>query len=702
MALVWNSTRFPRNQQLGPYAHWWTEKEKDFIPEDALTEGKTRLIIRPRARPTEKARVAKPDAFFAKGTIVPLPKEAENPDGSGDWNIDDTKQHLPEVPDDTVLVGIVDTGVSLSNSRFRLRDGTTRFVASWQQSAPFKGQGDLPFGQEVYAGDIQKALDDHGTPKQLGYVDEVDFNRDLFLTEPKKSGGQRDLEMAAAHGTHVLDLAAGLDPDGDFSTTADRLRLLSVNLPAQYAHGTAGNFLAYFAINAVERLIHLADALWARNHRNGAKGGYPLIINFSYGMTAGPKDGNHIFEKAIRELLKARKASLGGKAPVRVIMPAGNDNLERCAASAVLGKAGASHAPTGYTAQSSINLPWRILPADSTANFVEIWFEARAEGDLEELASHLKVWVTPPGYDPLPLEPLQIGGYQDLGNFARVYVNAKGTKRKKRLALLVCVAPTILDVPGAPIGPAGLWNLKLEHTGVPVDATFFVQSDQSAVRTSKTAGRSYFDHKAYRVHLDDGGLADTYSDQPDHNGETDNDSWRNFGPVQRRGTHNALATINEKGSSGDFVVIGGFDDSSGYPSIYSSSVDGDPNDEEKRDSISVSYPSENGASQYGLLAAGARDGSVTAYRGTSMATALATRDAAMAFLNKKGSGRRIGKENWFRKRADAFEAKAKAGDLVDHWGQYLDWPKIRYLKSGVGRVDAFGGDRKWNRLGGTE
>ncbi len=702
MDLKWKTEKKPTNKDRGPYAHWWEEKEMPYLPADLLDDRNARLDLEQPFRLKSREGQRLSDAFYAGGAIVPLPVGAGNGGKIADWDEDRTKAKLPLVPDDTVLVGIVDTGIALSNSRFRSADGETRFIAAWQQSAPFIDQSDLPCGQEIYASDIQAKLKEHSQSDVLGYVDETAFNRDLYLTEPTKPAGQRDLEMAAAHGTHVLDLAAGLDPDGSQADLADRLRLIAVNLPAQYAHGTAGGFLAYFAVFAIDRIIHLADALWKRNNPD-KDGGYPLVINFSYGMTAGPKDGTHVFERAIERILQEREARqrrTGSKgAPIRLLLPAGNDNLERCAASCVLGCKDKHHANTGDEAQPSVTLPWRILPADTTANFVEIWFESRSQDDLITLMNDLVVSVSPPGTGDMTLEPLQLGRYQDLGSFARVYVSASETKPgQSRLALLICVAPTVSDNARAPIAPAGLWQVKVEYNGEPVDTSFYVQSDQSAVRTSKTGRRSYFDHEKYRVNLENGSPADTFSYEPNQGNVTDNDYWPTFGPVQRKGTHNSLATLGD----GNVVTVGGFDDCYGYPANYSSSANENRTKPVGSEAITVSYPSENSPSLFGLLAAGARDGSVTAYRGTSMATALATREAAFAFLGRKGSGERLGNEFWFRKRAETSEQRTKFAKISDHWGQYLGWPSVRLLKSGVGRIDSPDVDRMWKRLGGTK
>ena len=702
MTLRWEIAEKSKGD-VGAYAHWWAEKERKYIPNGVIDPGRQvniglPVIDAPGGGPGGVLQ----ETFYLREANVPLPGGAGNPNDVLEADLDETANHMPSVPDDTVLVGIVDTGISLSNSRFRMAGGQTRFISSWQQSAPFAGQFDLHCGQEIYEADIQAKLDAHGPAGQLGYVDETEFNRDLCLTEPTKAGGQRDLEMAAAHGTHVLDLAAGLDPLGEFADICERLRMIAVNLPAQYAHGSAGAFLPYFAINAVIRILHIADALWAKNNP-GRSGGYPLAINFSYGMTAGPKDGNHIFEKSLAEILNARisagKLSGYEPSPVRVIMPAGNDNLSRSAASIVLGKNGVTSKSAGHKAIESVTLPWCIKPADATANFLEVWLEALPKRLLPGVFRDFTVSISPPGKQKLTLKGLVKGQHQDLGDFARVYVDLIDVEDgKQRIGLLICIAPTTLDVAGAPLTPAGTWTVQVDHNGEPVDVAFYIQSDQSAVRGSKTGKRSYFDHPNYARFLENGALADTYSYLPNLGTVVDNDNWFLCGPVQRRGTHNALASLGMQ-SAADLVAIGGFDDSSGYPAPYSSSCDGNGTKETGREAISVSYPSENASSLFGLLAAGARDGSVTAFRGTSMATALATREAAFAFLTHSNGHKEIGTEKWFRERGRAREISVGTGGVTDHWGQANGWPRLRILKSGVGRIPSPGNDRLWHRLG---
>ena len=48
-----------------------------------------------------------------------------------------TSQMTTSIHGNTVIVGIVDTGISLAHRQFRFKDGKTRFISFWQQSAPY-------------------------------------------------------------------------------------------------------------------------------------------------------------------------------------------------------------------------------------------------------------------------------------------------------------------------------------------------------------------------------------------------------------------------------------------------------------------------------------------------------------------------------------------------------------------------------------
>jgi hypothetical protein len=683
---------------IGPYVHWWqayrTERSEDGLK--ILQADLTPDAIRRRSVVAKENGSALQQEVYAGGAALPLPEISVNKSETGytPWETD--PPDLPRLHQKTVIVGIVDTGIALGHRRFRMRDGSTRFIAAWQQGAKFnETQEQLPCGEELYSRRINELLATHSGGSLKGVLDEDNFNRDARLVDPVSTIGQRDLDHPAAHGTHVLDLAAGFDPEATDEETLDRCRIIAVNLPAQYYHGSAGGFLAYYAVFAVDRILFLAQAAWRANNP-GKPGGYPVVINFSYGMQAGPKDGSHDFERYLKEIVESRTKDW--PAPVRIAMPVGNDNLARAAASTVMGAEGTKRSERGYAAKPSVTLPWRILPDDATPNFLEIWTEAVDPGVLPEVLSNLKLSATPPDEAAeLAVGDLRAGGKKILGEFARVYCEVfSGADGRVRVRVLVALCPTApLGGKPATLAPAGLWRVRLDYAGPPVDVAFLIQSDQSGVRYSKAGKRSYFDHPRYRVFGEDGALADTYSFEVGK-APIDNDNWMDRGPVQRKGSHNALASVEMDG----FVCIGSYTADTGLPAVYSSTADGDWSKKVGRETLSASYPSEDAPSLFGLLAAGAKDGSVAAFRGTSMATGLATRDIATALTGWDGSpGSKIGTENWLRERAEHKETAVEAAGVPNRWGSARPWPKFYKLKVGVGRLAAPGPSTRVSRLG---
>ena len=678
------------------------------------------------------------------GVLLPLPKGAQNPDALdvSHWDHAGIAKILPDdVEEDTVIVGIIDTGISLGHNNFRNLQGQTRFIASWQQGAKHEtvdrevgnaaseASRQLPFGREVFASEINDALGEFSGGSLTGNLDEDSFNRRLGLVDTGDPTGQRDLDLAAAHGTHVLDLAAGHVPlPGEETEEAmRRQRIIAVNLPAQHTHGTAGNFLAYLADMALRRIIFLADALWLKKFGPPKQGendinGFPIVINFSYGMQAGPKDGSLLFERLMQDAVTSRAKGMNSQ--IRVAMPAGNEAQNRGAASAVLGAEGVKHCVLGYTAKPQINLPWRLSPADHTSNYMEIWSEY--DSDYKHILDDLKLFVTPPGHGLLEVENLELGRHYDLAGddgklIARVYCelmpraeSESGKKRDpRRIRILICTAPTLSFEPDAAVAPAGCWNVELRYNLTPVDFSFYVQSDQSAVRASKNGMRSYFDHPNYETHVltppfvgkrkykkyPFGGLRDSYHYDPIH-GYDDAEYWPLFGPVQRLGTLNALASADKDNF---LVCIGGYVGLSGRPAWYSGATNGNPTDEDvTRRVVTVSFISETAPNHFGLLAAGSRNGSVAAYRGTSMATALATRYIVDAFMaTPKSRHHLIGNEPWLREMSQENEENSLV-PRKDHWGQNMPWYGSPILKLGVERIglpESFQKNRV-SRLGG--
>jgi hypothetical protein len=318
-----------------------------------------------------------------------------------------------------------------------------------------------------------------------------------------------------------------------------------------------------------------------------------------------------------------------------------------------------------YCVDPELNVDWRIHPSDHTSNFVEIWTKARlretGEETTEASPDEFRICVTPPSAKEQLVVPRLIAGqYSDLSDYARVYCYKP--HGQKRAHFVICVAPTLSYDDHGIEAPAGLWKIGLtyphpEDEGnmkIVFEVSFTVQSDQSYHPHTVIGRQSYFDHENYQVHNENGHLRDSYGpgENSCHSGPN-MEPWIYNGPVQRKDTHNALATFEE------VIVVGGYRISDGKPALYSSTFDGDSKRIIGREAPSALLPTDDGTAHFGLLASGAKEGSVVALRGTSMASALATRAIAMEIARTPLDERTksFADNDWLKKCAEDFRRR---------------------------------------------
>lgn len=578
---------------------------------------------------------------FARATKEPLP---------------DPMIRLTWMPDaDNVVVGVIDSGIALSHARFRRLDGGTRFLSAWLMGGKWREDSAVPFGRELFRTEIDQLM---FRAVSAGTVDENDFDRSADATQFHSARGDRRLENNATHGTMVADLAAGYDlrqsHEDEFRR---RLPIIGVGLPPNTSMGASGNFLEFFALHAVEYIIDRADRIWkACDLPEG--GAFPVVINLSYGLQAGPKDGHMLIEKVIRKINE--KAEKTGR-PIRVLLPAGNDLLSEGAAEFDFSEARAKL------------LDWRLRPEDQTPNFGELWSDDLAGEGKKNAAHPLALSLRPPSGPASDATPGQNGQMNTLiydgKPVARIYCRKhEGAAGTHRMSYVVCTSPTLRpdrDV----AAPAGAWTWtvtsKSEKTGFA-----YVQSDQNLTYGGNTGLVSTFAHPVFDAYDETGRLIDVASYEP-HPVDTDITP-----PMRRRDTLNTIASLQEA------EVIGSYRTSDGKPAIYGSSATTDPVGD-GRDRPTCLYPGEEGQAHFGLMGAGSKSGSAALMSGTSFSTALATRavsQAMLAWVSKpqkcKDEHTPPGDKNWFCERAQDNETDA-------------DWPGATVPeKAGCGRVYA--------------
>jgi hypothetical protein len=661
MNLVWSDWEDDPAEETSPYIDWLKTVTFDGA------EVKDGISIAPL--PVSRLALGEDGSGLCGSATspAPLPEFARPPEGSVMADAPDIQ--LTWMPDsDCAIVGVIDSAIALSHARFRRIDGGTRFLAAWLQGARWRDGAAVPFGREVFRTEIDRLM---FRATVGGTVDEAAFDRAAGVTDFDHARGDRRLENNATHGTHVADLAAGFDlRDPEMDQARRRLPIIAVGLPPRTSMGASGNFLEFFAIHAVAYIIDRADRIW-RACGYGPDGGFPIVINLSYGLQAGPKDGHMLIEEVIRA---ANAAAAETGRVIRVILPAGND---------LLSEGAAVFDVEGDQAQT---LEWRLKPEDHTPNYAEVWSDVLNGAGGAQPKHALSLRLAPSGGPQSPAAPGRAGQRATLVDdadpdrpIARIYCRkhdnvppgGQTSPPWHRVGYVLCTRPT-LDEDRLAGAPAGVWNIAVSAGDGPPGARrgfAYVQSDQSLTFGSDTGLISTFAHPDFTAHDAAGRWIDAYDYPTDGSAPALTDTTP---PMTRRGTLNTIASLAEA------RVIGSYRQSDGKPSTFSSAassaVVGDG-----RAAPSALLPGEDGAARFGLLAAGSKSGSAAAFQGTSFSTALATRRIALAFLDWIDGGQQgdaPGTEAWFDAQATADEAAA-------------DWPgRTMPEKAGFGRLTA--------------
>ncbi|MFZ5961968.1 S8 family serine peptidase [Thalassococcus sp. BH17M4-6] len=505
------------------------------------------------------------------------------------------------------IIAVMDDGIGFLNARFRrkrkTRDGyKTRFQALWLQS--LEKSRDLPGPRRAYVGTVLTKSDINTWLGDLPSLDESavysQLNAQLF---PER--GHRTTDFSRSHGTVVMDLAAGADPD-DSDDPVGKWPLLGVQLPPQAIADTSGTHFESYMVQGMRWILAQAAQINPKA---------PVIVNISLGMLAGPKDGTRFTEYQISQEAMNWQAVTGQ--PVRVVWSFGNNRLSRQVARFDYDTANPRHA-------TDRGIVWRAQPDDLTPSYMEV----RTDPDTptEDLQVHL---TAPDGTSSgfAAMAPGQVRTLEKDGTaVARIYLNPAhelSTSTTQRPFYLLALAPTNTLLAGDTLAPSGGWEVAVRHAG-PAAATVHLQIQRGdSLPSYEPQGRqSYFDSPdAYAW---DPQMQNYWGLEPDC-------------PITRDATHSALVTAVNR----QVFSVGAAEGAPAYDAFHAplyTSVGSDWS----VPAPTVSTVADTTRIHWGVLASGTISGSVVALNGTSAAAGRLSRalglSAARIIANSQAGG----------------------------------------------------------------
>ncbi|MVT08570.1 S8 family serine peptidase [Chitinophaga sp. ysch24] len=244
-------------------------------------------------------------------------------------------KHSVILPDhkggENVLIGIIDFGCDYAHENFLTSDGNTRLIQFWDQTAQSTNSM-VPYGRLYLSDEINSALKSIDPYVALSYKLE-----------------------ANAHGTHVMDIAAGNGRGSGVPGVAPNSDIIFVqpstsSIPWQGPQTLGKSFGD--SVTLLEAVRYIFD-------KAGKK---PCVINISLGTNGGPHDGSTLVEKGIDGMLQEE--------PNRAVVIAASNSYDD-----------GIHASGQILPGGHYDLSW--LAADLTENEIEIWYEGATGLDVE-------------------------------------------------------------------------------------------------------------------------------------------------------------------------------------------------------------------------------------------------------------------------------------------------------------------------------
>ncbi len=235
--------------------------------------------------------------------------------------------------------------------------------------------------------------------------------------------------FTSTHGAHVLDVAGGtpnpLHPNA-LKDEACKAKLVFVQMPEDTAGDSSAASLGACLLDALRYTLAVSSPE------------EPLVVNVSFGNTAGPHDGSSLIEQAMDELLQLRPRNFA------VVLAAGNSRHMGL------------HCRRTPSAKRTALFRINVMPGDRTDTFVEFWYESRADLQFRaRLPSGVwSDWVAADAGADLRNDTD--------GDIVASLIHRKKVPNGNRSLMLLALRPT--ETPAddeGPLAPSGQWEVEV-------------------------------------------------------------------------------------------------------------------------------------------------------------------------------------------------------------------------------------------------
>jgi subtilisin family serine protease len=265
-----------------------------------------------------------------------------------------------------VVIGIIDFGCDFAHRNFRDAAGATRIEKIWYQAGVERGTSDVRYGRLFTATEIDEALLDKNPFAKLGYGPPADSPHEI-----------------GAHGTHVMDIAAGNGIATTVKGIAPEATLIFIEASSTPAPSPDSEPRTQDFSESVQLLDGVRAIFdWAGNR--------PCVVNISLGANGGPHDGSSLVEQGLDSMVREK--------PNRaIVIAAGNAQEQDLHTSGTVSKG------------TPLDLDW--IQSAGAGGAVQIWYGASA-----------RLRVTLIGEDGTSFGPVEPGDSLPVGAQGQVFI----------------------------------------------------------------------------------------------------------------------------------------------------------------------------------------------------------------------------------------------------------------------------------------